>query len=280
MKNLSSVALLVASLLCSGGCARNDTTPPSTGTQSAHVKTPAAGAGVSSPAAVSASSGLHGVVAERLDVPGYTYLRIKTSQGDVWAAIPTDSVAVGTEVTVINPVPMKQFQSKTLKRTFDVIMFAQGIQVGGSPAAAPGSSDSSHADPTTDAGVSDPHVANGNTQVNSNVDLDNIKVARATGQDARTVAEVYDQKKTLKDKTVSIRARVVKVTPGVMGRNWLHVRDGSGTDTARNNDLVVTTADEAKLNDEITVTGVVHTDRDFGSGYAYSVLVEDARITR
>lgn len=270
MKNLSFAVLLVASFLCSGGCARNEPTPPS-----AAGKTPVADASATSPSAVSASSGLHGVVVERLDVPSYTYLRIKTPTGDTWAAIPTNPVAVGTEVTVIQPAPMEKFHSNTLKRTFDVIMFAQGIQVAG--AAAPPNPGA------TDAGsksVPNPHVGNGATHVDHSVDLDNIKVARATGPDAHTVAEVYKLRTTLKGKKVSIRAKVVKVTSGVLDRTWLHVRDGSGSDAANDNDLVVTTAEKAKVNDEITVIGVVHTDKDLGSGYRYSVLVEDATITR
>ena len=214
--------------------------------------------------APAAEGGLHGTVAERLDVPNYTYLRLTGSGGDTWAAVPTTSVAVGTEVTILNPTAMKQFESKTLSRTFDVIMFGSAAQVGNAPAgAAPA--------------VANPHGAMGAAGA---ADLANIKVEKAAGADGRTVAEVYGQSAALKEKNVVIHAKVVKVTSGVMNRNWLHVRDGSGTDAAQDNDLIITTTDTVQVGDEVTATGVVHTDKDLGSGYAYKVLIEDAKITK
>ncbi|NDD27976.1 MAG: hypothetical protein EB084_06895 [Proteobacteria bacterium] len=105
-------------------------------------------------------------------------------------------------------------------------------------------------------------------------------MAKADGPNGFTVAEVFEKGKALANKSVSVHARVVKVTPGVLGRNWMHLRDGSGSDTDKTNDLVVTTRDEANVGDAITVTGVVHTDKDVGAGYTYPVLVEDAKVTR
>lgn len=252
MRNLTCAVLLAASLLFAGGCGRDQAGPAPTPTQPTTVKEP-------SPAApVSAEAALRGIVAERLDVPSYTYLRLQTSQGDVWAAVPTNPVAVGAEVTILGPVPMRQFESKALKRTFDVVMFGSGVQVGGAPASGPSAPHASQPDPK--------------------VDLDKIQVARAAGANAHTVAEIFAQSRSLKDKKVSVRGKVVKVTSGVMARNFLHLRDGSGTDADKNNDLVVTTTDEVKVDNEVTATGVVHTDKDFGSGYFYPVLLEDATV--
>lgn len=268
MRIPSIPAVLVAGLLCASGCARTEpTVSPASGTPSARAHADAGRTGSSLPA--DASGALRGTVVERLDVPTYTYLRIRTPRGDAWAAIPTNPVAVGTEVTVLNGMPMTKFESKTLKRTFDVIVFGTGVQGAGAPSAAP-----------TEAGASNPHVGNGATAVDEDATLDEVKVARATGPNAHTVAEVVEQRAALKNKTVTIRAKVVKVTAGVMGRNWLHIRDGSGTAAARSNDLVITTTDEAQIGDEVMVTGVVHPDRDLGSGYVYVVLVEDAKLTR
>ena len=275
MRNLSLTALLVGSLLCAGGCTHKETGSPSSGqqssapstAQSAGPKGTGTAAGASSQ---SAAAGVHGTVAERLDVPSYTYLRIKTDKGDVWAAIPTDPVKVGTEVTVIDPQPMQKFESKSLKRTFDVILFASGVQTGG---AATPASPAAGGSP-----MPNPHEGNGATHGDVKVDVGDVKVAKASGPDAHTVAEVFEQSKSLKDKNVTVHAKVVKVTSGVLNRNWLHLRDGSGTDAAKNNDLVVTTAEDAKVGDEVTVTGVVHTDKDLGAGYVYSVLVEDAKV--
>jgi hypothetical protein len=61
-----------------------------------------------------------------------------------------------------------------------------------------------------------------------------------------------------------------------MGRNWVHLRDGSGSPANRTDDLLVTSTGEVKVGDVVTASGVVHTDRDFGSGYAFKVMIEEA----
>ena len=77
-----------------------------------------------------------------------------------------------------------------------------------------------------------------------------------------------------------MRGQVVKSNGGIMGKNWLHVQDGSGTQDAANFDLTVTTGDEAKVGDVVVVHGTVQVDKDFGAGYSYPVLVEDAKVTK
>ena len=76
-----------------------------------------------------------------------------------------------------------------------------------------------------------------------------------------------------------MRGKVVKYNAMIMGKNWLHLRDGSGSDDKSNNDLTVTTATPAKLGDTVLVTGNVSTNRDFGAGYKYTVILEDAKVT-
>jgi hypothetical protein len=106
-----------------------------------------------------------------------------------------------------------------------------------------------------------------------------IAVKPATGPGAVTVAEIFHKGKALDGKPVVIRAKVVKVLPGIMGKTWLHLRDGSGTAEKHDNDLVVTTNDAATLNSEVLVRGTARSDRDFGSGYRFAVMVEDAKIS-
>jgi hypothetical protein len=95
---------------------------------------------------------------------------------------------------------------------------------------------------------------------------------------ARTVAEILQGKSALQDKTVVVRGKIVKYTPGVMGKNWMHLQDGSGSAKDGTNDLVITMLDEAKKGDVVLVKGVVRIDRDLGPGYLYKVLVEDAKL--
>lgn len=75
-----------------------------------------------------------------------------------------------------------------------------------------------------------------------------------------------------------MRGKVVKVTSGVLGRNWLHLRDGSGAEGTQDFDLIVTTTATAQVDDVVNVQGAVTVDKDLGSGYAYKVLIEDAKI--
>ena len=112
------------------------------------------------------------------------------------------------------------------------------------------------------------------------VDVGDVKVPKASGPNARTVAEIVTKRIELKDKTVLVRGKVVKYTPEVMGKNWIHLRDGSGSAADNTHDVLVTTKDQARIGDVVVAKGVVHTDRDFGSGYSYKVLVEDATLQK
>jgi len=107
-----------------------------------------------------------------------------------------------------------------------------------------------------------------------------IKVPKATGPDARTVAEIVTGAAKLDKKTVVVRAKVVKFTPEVMGKNWMHVRDGSGKAADNTNDVLISTKDSAKVGDVVLVRGVVRTNVDIGAGYFYKVLVEDASLQK
>lgn len=107
------------------------------------------------------------------------------------------------------------------------------------------------------------------------------KIAKATEPDARTVSEILGGKSALKDKTVTIRGQVVKVTSGVLGKSWLHLQDGSGSAADRTNDLVVTTRGDAPaVGTVVKASGKVRTDVDIGSGYVFPVLVDDAKIAK
>lgn len=108
------------------------------------------------------------------------------------------------------------------------------------------------------------------------VDVDLSGIARADG--GQTVAEIFAAKDRLAGETVLIRGKVVKVNAGIMGKNWLHVRDGSGE--AGTNDLTVTTTGTLPdVGDTVLVTGVLGLNRDFGMNYQYPVIIEDASVT-
>ena len=205
-----------------------------------------------------ASSTLTGVVLESQDVEIYTYLRIKTAQGESWAAVNRAAVKKGSTVTLENVNMMQNFESKTLKKTFPVIYF--GSLAGSS--VMPSASNSPHGG----AGKIDP--------------TEPIKVAKASGANAFTVAELVTGAAKLKDKPVRLSGKVVKYNAGIMGKNWIHLQDGSGKAADKSHDILVTSTTEARLGEVLTVAGVVRINKDFGAGYVYPVLIEDASLQR
>ena len=105
-----------------------------------------------------------------------------------------------------------------------------------------------------------------------------IQVVRAEGATGRTVAELYDERGALSGKTVALRGQVVKYSAGIMGRNWIHLRDGTGDATAGTHDITVTSSGTTAVGDVVLVQGTVAVDKDFGAGYLYAVIVEDASV--
>ncbi len=110
-------------------------------------------------------------------------------------------------------------------------------------------------------------------------DVGDVKVPKATGKDARTIAELFSQRQALDHKTVTVRGKVVKYTPGVMGKNWIHLRDGSGT-AGKDNDVTVTTQDPAAKGDVVVVKGTVALDQNIGMGTPYPIIIQDAKVTK
>lgn len=103
--------------------------------------------------------------------------------------------------------------------------------------------------------------------------------AFAAESNLKTVAAVNQNKAALAGKTVSVKGKVVKVNNEIMGRNFVHVQDGTGDANSNNNNLVVTSKQTASVGDQVVISGVVVVNRDFGSGYMYPLLIEEATIT-
>ncbi|WP_414662909.1 hypothetical protein [Horticoccus sp. 23ND18S-11] len=224
------------------------------------------------PAAGSAGA-LSGKVVESINAATYTYVLLDTGSAKVWAAAPQFSVKNGDTVAVAEAMPMTNYHSKTLNRTFDMVYFSGDVRVNGArpvavagaaaapiPAAGPTAELPKGHPPTT--GVVQPAAP----------DLTGIK--RATN--GQTVTEIVTGKAKFAGKPIAVRGRVVKFNANILGKNWLHVRDGSGVEGT--NDLTITTAAKAKVGDLVLVTGVLAADRDFGSGYKYGLIVEDATV--
>ena len=228
------------------------------------------------------AAGFSGRVLETTNTAGYTYVQVDTGKKKLWATTTQFAVKVGDNVTVAAGVPMTDYHSKTLNRTFDVVYFTSGISVSGAAAAAatpalpPGHPALSGAAGGGDAALPPGHPSLTAAPAATNLDLTGIQ--RAEG--GKTIQEIYAAKAGLAGKPVIVRGKVVKYNAMILGRNWLHLRDGSGTKENQDNDLTVTTESPAALGATVVVSGNLSTNRDFGAGYSYSVMIEDAKVVK
>jgi hypothetical protein len=212
-----------------------------------------------------AGSSYTGAVTETMDAGGYTYVQVDTGAQKVWAAAPQFAVAVGDEVTVPPAMPMSNYHSKTLDRTFDVVYFAGAI----TPASASATHSGSAQPGQMPAGHPGGPIAAAPT------DMDFGDVGKAEG--GNTVSELLTDASAFSGQEITIRGKVVKFNAGIMGKNWIHIQDGTGEPGL--NDLTVTTSAFAAVGDTVLVKGVAATDRDFGYGYKYAFIIEDASVS-
>lgn len=202
-----------------------------------------------------------GTVVETMSSGGYTYARVDRGDDKIWVAAPKVEIRAGEPVRVGQSSPMKEFSSKTLDRKFDVILFAEGMHQGGEGAAAPASPHAAASAPGAPAATPASPTA-----------------APAQGPAKESnIATVLSEAKTLAGQRVTLRGTVRKSSSGIMGRNWLHVVDPSTPESAP--DLTVTTLDTAQVGDKVKISGTVAVERDFGAGYRYAVMLEDATVT-
>ena len=201
-----------------------------------------------------------GTVSETMTSGGYVYVRLEEDGN--WVASTPIPVVVGDKVTYTGGMMMKDFTSRTLNRSFEYILFASKIEV----------INEVNADAHSTA-VNDMHAV--------------AKTAAAiapqpgeipTLKGGKSIADVHAGSEQLIDQQVSLRARVMKASMNIMGRNWITLQDGTGT--APNDRLIATTSEVVAIGDLVTVTGVVHTNVDLGSGYNYSVLIEEATFSQ
>jgi hypothetical protein len=209
-----------------------------------------------------------------MDSGGYTYMKLRTGSGEVWAAANQTQLKVGDTVTIFNAMAMDGFESPTLKRKFDRIYFGSMAPSEKSPAA------SAHGEAPT-GGKDAPTAPAAHAAAKKDApDAGPIKVEKASGPEGKTVAELFAQKAALKGKLVAVRGKVVKFLPGIMGKNWVHIQDGTGAKGKKDHDLTVTTQETVAVGTIVLVKGKLDTDKDVGSGYDFPVIIEDAKFSK
>jgi len=199
---------------------------------------------------------LSGKVVETMDSGGYTYAQIENKGKKTWVAVPKTKIVKDQNISFAPGAEMPNFESKTLNRTFDSVIFSSGVigQKGDSEMKSPGSTGSAV------------------------VSTEKIRVDKAAGPDAYTVAEIFQKSKELEEKKVIVKGKVVKVAAAIMNKNWIHLQDGTGD--AGSNDLVLTSADLPKVGDVVTASGILYNNKDFGGGYKYNVIIEKVDIKK
>lgn len=199
-----------------------------------------------------AMQGVSGKVVEIMNSGGYTYALVEKGGAKTWVALPQSTIAVGSEIVCKPGMEMSNFKSTSLNRSFENIVFSEGLAAVG-PVAAP-----APAVPST------PSEA--------------ITVSKTKEANGQTVGEIFEKKDALANKPVAVHGKVVKVSRGIMGKNWLHLQDGTGNQAAGTNNLVVTTDSLPEVGQVVTIKGNLSRDRDFGAGYRYGVIIENAEV--
>lgn len=200
---------------------------------------------------------MYGKVTEIIEASGYTYAEVDTGEKRVWAAGPVTPLKAGDMIAFSTAMPMENFHSKSMNRDFSILYFVNQFitdkdapEISGAAGASPHGQGKPRSSVTPIEGI---HKIEG----------------------GHTIAEVHARKEQLNVKTIRVRGQVTRFTAAVMNRNWLHIRDSSGPD-----DLTVTTADSAAIGDVVVIEGRLELDKDFGYGYLYPLIVQDAGITK
>lgn len=194
-------------------------------------------------------------IKEVLQANAYTYLLVTEAEKDYWIAIPKTEVIVGKTYSYEAGIEMKAFESKDLKRTFDSVLFVEGI-VDNNPVNAADISVSSQ------KAVSSKDLSKGITLAKGGISL----------------FDLYGTRAQLAGKTVILTGKVVKFTPEIMKKNWVHLQDGSNFNGF--NDITITTLEKVKVDDVVSFKGKVVLNKDLGSGYKYEILIEDAVLVK
>ncbi len=226
-----------------------------------------------------------GLIKETMDASGYTYILLDSDGNEQWIAIPQTSVSVGEEATFSDGMVMDNFYSKTLDKTFDNIIFASGL-AGKTPKPFHQQQDNSGPASFADAvkmeskpqPVASPQRSGGST--GATVPYMETKVEKVGDEGGYTIEELFAEAKTLDGQNVKVRGKVVKFSPNIMGKNWIHLQDGTGDPMKNTHDLVVTTQSVVESGQVTTVSGKLTANKDFGFGYKYIVLIEEATLVQ
>lgn len=189
------------------------------------------------------------VVKEVLQANSYTYIYVSEGDAEYWIATAKQPLEVGMTLHYDKGMEMNDFTSKEIDRTFDSIFFVNQIR-----------------------GTSSANARSGKNTMEA---LKDISVEKVPG--SLSIAELYDNKAEYAGKMVTITGQVTKFNSGIMGRNWVHLQDG--TTSGEDFDVTVTTTASVSKGDVVVFSGTVALDKDFGAGYIYDLIIEEAELS-
>jgi hypothetical protein len=198
------------------------------------------------------------VVEEILNTSKYTYLNVSEDGAMTWIAIPKKEVKKARTYYYRGGLKKTNFKSVEFDRVFETLYLVSDVSedpgmigMGGTAAGSP------HGDMAQDAPV---------TQ--------DTKIDPVPG--GIPIAELFEHREKYEGKTVRIKGRCVKLNNMIMSRNWIHLQDGSFKD--KSVDLTVTTTENIPLGAVVAVEGVIALNKDFGAGYKYDIIMEEAKL--
>lgn len=191
----------------------------------------------------------NGKVLEVLTIPGFKYLKLEKNNKKVWVGImdvPVPfNVSVGDKVRYDISTIMKDYESKLLKRKFDVVIFAANVEL----------------------------IKEENNQPKTFED----KVSIGTF----TIDKLYSLSDKLEGKIITVKGKVTKVSKGIMERDWVHLSDGTRSSADSTNDLTLTTVNSnISVGSSVTAKGKLVKNKDFGGGYFYKVIIEETSFKK
>jgi len=196
---------------------------------------------------------MQGNVKEVIHTSGYTYILAENDGKEFWLAGPKTDAKVGELYYFKENMKMENFQSKELNRFFDTIIFVQALSK----------------DPES---FKTPTNAMGNKETKAKIIKQNIAITSSAG--STSIAELFKNKDKYKGTKIIVKGIVTKYNNEIMNKNWIHLQDG--TEHEGNFDLVLTSLISCNVGDTLLLEGKVALEKDFGYGYKYDVLVEDA----
>lgn len=186
-------------------------------------------------------------VKEVLQGERYSYLKVQDSDQIFWIAVLRDTFEIGGRYIIKEGVFKTDYASTEFNRTFDEIYLVPFIQ---------------------EASAYQKQV--GNQEMDSGIS----ESAPLTREGSVRISEIVANPKKYDGKTVQVTGRITKVNANIMDKNWIHLQDGSDDKF----DFVATSTSGMPVGHVITLKGVIRTNKDFGAGYTYEIIMEDAEI--